>query len=632
MVDFKKNAATVLSTMERYRYGPRIIAITRRCFDELYEGLEFFEDSTYSTDRALDWLNSAKISKKFIQPFRMAVSRLEDVYRHGHVLGKHLIIYPHPSEKYGIVINEYLEQISLSGKYSPVHEKNIRHAVTHFCCFVQYNGTQDPADLSYEDLDSYDSFMRESSRAFFINEGLVVGFLKYLGNKWESMAGFSLYMHYAESGRVSSLSDLSVHAQEAVCEVEDQNNGISARDFYKTIDSFVDCLGSHRYSCQVTEYTQYCLTILFLFLDRSGLKYNRLTAELWFREKGETIFKTGVLEARRIYELYDDYFREGTIDPRHWWKHKETRYDKLPDWCREWMDPFIKAKEKEGWEKNTIKIYRTCVTAFCSFLVCCGISSFKEVSAPMVKEFNAQDTGHRTPEAKNAYNSRIRKFLIYLEINGVVPVGLFRSLPHSASEYEKVAEILSDADRSAIDEYCANAVTPLQLRDAAMLMLLVETALRACDIAALEASDIDWRRMGIRIVQKKTCVEHLHPLSAKTMNCLFRYIKEARKPEAGCKEIFLQLRAPYGPVGRPACRDALIRAGVLSGRTHLARRSYATSLLKGGASIAETAEMLGHSDTSSVHKYTLLDSDRMRMCPLSLSETGLSLTGRYCHG
>ena len=138
--------------------------------------------------------------------------------------------------------------------------------------------------------------------------------------------------------------------------------------------------------------------------------------------------------------------------------------------------------------------------------------------------------------------------------------------------------------------------------------------------------------MGIRIVQKKTRMEHLHPLSARAMNSLFRYIKEVRKPDTGHSEIFLMLRAPYEPVGRAACSNALIRAGVSTGRTHLTRRSYATSLLRGGATIVETAEMLGHADTSSVHKYTLLDSERMRLCPLSLSETGLLMEGRYRHG
>lgn len=210
-------------------------------------------------------------------------------------------------------------------------------------------------------------------------------------------------------------------------------------------------------------------------------------------------------------------------------------------------------------------------------------------------------------------------------------MGLHQSLPRSSAGQEKVVEVFSDDDRHAIEEYCRNAATPLQLRDAAMLMLLMETALRACDVAALEASDIDWKQMGIRIIQKKTHVEHIHPLSAKTMNCLFRYIKEARRPDTGCTEVFLKLKAPYGPVGRETCRHALIRAGASAGRTHLARRSYATSLLRGGATITETAEMLGHSDISSVHKYTLLDSGRMRLCPLSLSETELLLKGRYRH-
>ena len=632
MVDFKNNAAIVLSTLERYRYGPSIIAINNRCFDELLDGMEHRDDTEYSIEQALKWLETAEISEEFRQPYQLAIRRLDDVYRFGRVLGKNLKIYPHPSEQFMLFINEYIDQIEQSGNYSPVHTKNIRNAITRFCCFLQYNGTDDPKDISYENIDAYDSFMRESSKAFFIAEGLVAGFLKYLGGKWESKAGFSLYMHYTESNHTSSLSELSIRTQKRICDVQNYDSKLSPQGFYRTIDGFIDCLEDYGYSCQVREYSRYCLTILFLFLDRSGLMYSRIAVELWLEEKGKALFRSGVLEARRTYELFDDYIREGTIEPQNRWRHKETRFDKLPKWCREWIDLFVAAKEKEGWKKSTIKMYHTCATAFCSFLVTSGIQSFQELTVVTVKEFNAHDGGHRTPEAKNAYNCRIRKFLIYLEINGIIPAGIYQSLPHSAAGSEKVVEVLSDDDERAIDEYCRNAVTPLQLRDAAMLMLLRETALRACDVVALEAADIEWKKMCIHIVQEKTHLEHFHPLSAKTMNCLFRYIREARRPDNYCKKIFLKIRAPYGPAGRMACRDALIRAGVASGRTHLTRRSYATSLLKGGATIVETAEMLGHSDTSSVHKYTLLDSERMRLCPLSLSETGLLLGGRYRNG
>ena len=44
-----------------------------------------------------------------------------------------------------------------------------------------------------------------------------------------------------------------------------------------------------------------------------------------------------------------------------------------------------------------------------------------------------------------------------------------------------------------------------------------------------------------------------------------------------------------------------------------------------GATPEETAELLGQSDTRSLHRYASLDSDRMRLCPLSLGETELTM-------
>ena len=73
------------------------------------------------------------------------------------------------------------------------------------------------------------------------------------------------------------------------------------------------------------------------------------------------------------------------------------------------------------------------------------------------------------------------------------------------------------------------------------------------------------------------------------------------------------------------------RAGISAGKVHMFRRTFGSAILNSGATLTETAEMLGHSDTKSVHKYTSLDTERMRLCPLSLSETGLSMDERYGH-
>lgn len=132
--------------------------------------------------------------------------------------------------------------------------------------------------------------------------------------------------------------------------------------------------------------------------------------------------------------------------------------------------------------------------------------------------------------------------------------------------------------------------------------------------------------------QRKTGMEICRPIDIRTCNYIYKYIRDARPKETGSCRLFLGVHAPYAPVSSNACRKAMLRAGASTGRTHLARKSFATAVLSSGATFIETADMLGHSDCSSVHKYTAMDQERMRLCPLSLAGTGLSIKGRYHHG
>ena len=247
----------------------------------------------------------------------------------------------------------------------------------------------------------------------------------------------------------------------------------------------------------------------------------------------------------------------------------------------------------------------------------------------MIKGFNLTDNEHKTPEAKNAYNSRIRKFLIYLELNSMISVGMHCALPNSSAGGEKIVEILSNEDVRTLESYCEAACGVLALRDAAILMIALNTGLRSSDIVGLQLSDIDWKNRCIHILQHKTKVEHFHPLDVKTGNAIYKYIRDARPKDILSSYLFLKVKAPYGPVNRSACNGAMKRTGMSTERIHLARKTFASSVLNSGATIVEAAELLGHSDTSSIHKYVSLDSKKMRLCPLSLTETGLSLTGRY---
>ena len=63
---------------------------------------------------------------------------------------------------------------------------------------------------------------------------------------------------------------------------------------------------------------------------------------------------------------------------------------------------------------------------------------------------------------------------------------------------------------------------------------------------------------------------------------------------------------------------------------HVTRKTYATEKLRKGASRQTISELLGQKDTSSLHHYLNLDSERMRKCPLTLEDVDLGMEGnRY---
>ena len=62
---------------------------------------------------------------------------------------------------------------------------------------------------------------------------------------------------------------------------------------------------------------------------------------------------------------------------------------------------------------------RSSITRFCVYLDSVGLRSFRDLTAEHIKQFNSWDN-HKTPQGKNAYNVRIRKFLIYLGGEGML--------------------------------------------------------------------------------------------------------------------------------------------------------------------------------------------------------------------
>lgn len=122
MVNFSNNVAVVISTLETYRYGSRIIEINRKCLEDVFNSLKSRGETTFMLTPALEWCES--ISPKYLRSScKLAVSRLDDVYKHGRVLGNHIVIYAQPSEVFLRAIDDYLDEIGISGNHTEIHLK-----------------------------------------------------------------------------------------------------------------------------------------------------------------------------------------------------------------------------------------------------------------------------------------------------------------------------------------------------------------------------------------------------------------------------------------------------------------------------------------------------------------------------
>lgn len=187
-----------------------------------------------------------------------------------------------------------------------------------------------------------------------------------------------------------------------------------------------------------------------------------------------------------------------------------------------------------------------------------------------------------------------------------------RKLPVTLSESEVEALLAAPA-----------AATALGARDRAMLETLYATGLRVSELVNLRLDHMDLDAGVCRVVGKGD-KERLVPLGEAAIDCLRRYLAEARPDILGARQsaaVFVTRR------GRALTRQAFWRnlriharaAGIGDGdggggalSPHQLRHAFATHLLNHGADLRSVQMLLGHSSLSTTQIYTHVAGARMK--------------------
>ena len=193
-------------------------------------------------------------------------------------------------------------------------------------------------------------------------------------------------------------------------------------------------------------------------------------------------------------------------------------------------------------------------------------------------------------------------------------------------------QFLTALEARAILDALDDMSNGLTLRDRAIGKLAYYTAMRSCDIAALDLSSIDWVRDIIKVRQQKTDAPLELPLSAIVGNAIHDY-RIGGRPSVGCPALFITTGKPHkrmhsnsmwGVSARIMGEAAIRQSDGDRKGLHLFRHNLATTLLGNGAQQPVISVILGQAYPESLEAYLSTDIVHLRECALSIGRFPVS--------
>ncbi|MBI1830125.1 MAG: tyrosine-type recombinase/integrase [Planctomycetes bacterium] len=212
----------------------------------------------------------------------------------------------------------------------------------------------------------------------------------------------------------------------------------------------------------------------------------------------------------------------------------------------------------------------------------------------------------------------LRDFLGDLHRRGKTTVNLAGAvLAPRVYRHEQCPRFLTRAEIDAVLAVI-DRQTPVGRRDYAMVLLLAVYGVRAIEVIHLCLDDLDWRRQLIHIRSRKAGNNTTYPLSVPVGEAILTYLRQDRLAGAH-REVFLTMVAPFTPLASGDClanrvKEYMAKAGISVAKpgTHSFRYSCAQRLFEVGTPLKTIGDYLGHRNTSTTQRYTMIALDQLR--------------------
>jgi integrase/recombinase XerD len=278
---------------------------------------------------------------------------------------------------------------------------------------------------------------------------------------------------------------------------------------------------------------------------------------------------------------------------------------------------------ERGASKNTIDAYRNDLTRFQEFAQQRGDNGADpeafEIDRDLIVDYigwlNEKQYAKATVARKVA---AVKSFCAFLLDSGELTTNPTASVS-SPRAPKPVPKPMTTEQVDALLREPQHFNTQESVRDAAMLELMYATGMRVTELVSLNLDSIHLspRPAHVRCLGKGAKERSL-PVYEQAAQALERYLDTSRpallknRPQAA---LFVNRRGErltrqgFWLIFKNYARSAGIEGNVTP---HTLRHSYATHLLRGGASVRAVQELLGHANVSTTQVYTQLADEHLR--------------------
>ena len=270
---------------------------------------------------------------------------------------------------------------------------------------------------------------------------------------------------------------------------------------------------------------------------------------------------------------------------------------------------------ERGLAEVSIRRYLPAVRVFLAGLASPVEVGLGRLSAAQVSRFVLDQAGLRSvPDAKSMVTA-LRSLLRFLFVTGRIDRELAAAVPAVANRKLSTLPGRLRAGEAGLLLGSCDRDTETGRRDFAILTVLARLGLRACEAAAMQLGDIDWR-MGELTVHGKGGLDDKLPLPADVGEALVDYLLHGRPGGTAATSVFLTVRAPRRGIAADGIRGVVAhacqRAGIARVGAHRLRHTVASDLLGAGSALPEIGQVLRHRSQLSTATYAKIDRSRLR--------------------